>query len=229
VTRLYVYAVLDAPASSRAGRGLGGGRVRIRRVGDLYVAVGTIGRDPAIGAATLRTHDAVVRRLATLAPAVLPVRFGTVVSGTEELRRLLAPRAGDLAAALALVEGREQMTLRVFGARQRTRPRGRRAPTRGAGPGARYLIERLGRARRARRVPEIAWLRPALRPFVTAERVERHDRASMIATVHHLIVRGDAPAYREAVAHASARRRGVRIVPSGPSPPYAFAPEAAAP
>jgi hypothetical protein len=75
-------------------------------------------------------------------------------------------------------------------------------------------------------VPEIAWLRPALRRLVAAERAERHDAAApLLASVHHLIPRGEAAAYLSAVAGASSVERPVRVVASGPWPPYAFAPE----
>jgi hypothetical protein len=43
-----------------------------------------------------------------------------------------------------------------------------------------------------------------------------------VATVNHLIPRGSASAYRAAVESAGART-GVRLVVSGPHPPYAFA------
>ncbi|MBI2217263.1 MAG: GvpL/GvpF family gas vesicle protein [Candidatus Rokubacteria bacterium] len=241
MTRLYVYALLGSPPARAPGRGVVAEPVRIARVGRLFAAVGAMPEAPPARPATLRTHDAVVRRLARATGALLPVRFGTLVAGVRELSRALAPRAAELRAALALVEGREQMTLRVFataGARQR---RGRAggglgreplrdvAPAARLGPGARYLATRMLAARRARRVPEIAWLRPALRPFVAAERVERYDAPPLVASVHHLIPRGDARAYLAAVASAATGRHDVRVLPSGPCPPYAFAPDTVGP
>jgi hypothetical protein len=245
--RLYVYALLGSRPAHGPGRGVLAAPVRIVRVGRLFAAVGEIPEAPAVQPATLRAHDAVVRRLARATGALLPVRFGTLVGDMRELSRALAPRAAQLGAALALVEGREQMTLRVFAtarARQRRGRDGRRLPpdpleslglgrdrlrnvarAGRLGPGARYLATRMLAARRARRVPEIAWLRPALRPFVTAERVERCDAPPLVASVHHLIARGDARRYLAAVAASTAAgTHDVRVLPSGPCPPYAFAP-----
>jgi hypothetical protein len=166
----------------------------------------------------LRAHDATVRRLARGADAVLPFRFGTVVSGRDALRRLLAPRAAELRDALARVAGCEQMTLRVFGEPARER---RRAPARRAGgPGARYLGARL----REHAVPEIDPIRPALASFVRAERTERHRTPPLLASVYHLVERRRGAAYRAALRRA-ARAGGVRLRVSGPWPPYAFTPE----
>jgi hypothetical protein len=45
----------------------------------------------------------------------------------------------------------------------------------------------------------------------------------MIGTLYHLIERGRASEYRRAVDGVAARADGVRVMVSGPSPPYAFA------
>jgi Gas vesicle synthesis protein GvpL/GvpF len=168
----------------------------------------------------LRGHDATVRRLARGVHAVLPFRFGTVVAGRDELRRLLAPRAAALREALALVAGREQMTLRVFGAPGPERPRVDRA-RRPGGPGARYLTARA----REHAVPEIDPIRPALASFVRAERTERHRTPPLVASVYHLVDRRRGAAYRAALRRAVRGAGGVRLRVTGPWPPYAFAPE----
>jgi hypothetical protein len=168
----------------------------------------------------LRGHDATVRRLARGVDALLPFRFGTVVPGAGELRRRLAPRAVELRRALALVAGREQMTLRVFGAPAARRRRGPVARPAGR-PGARYLAARL----REVAVPEIDPIRPAVTAFVRAERAERHQSPPLLASVYHLVDRGRSPAYRAALRRAAPAADGVRLRVSGPWPPYAFAPE----
>jgi hypothetical protein len=87
------------------------------------------------------------------------------------------------------------------------------------GPGARWLGERL----RMRRVPEAAALSDATRPWVKAERAERHDRPPLVGSVYHLVRREDARAYRAALAKAVASGHGgVRVETTGPWPPYAF-------
>jgi hypothetical protein len=48
------------------------------------------------------------------------------------------------------------------------------------------------------------------------------EKRASIATVYHLVPRASAGAYRRALARAAAAE-GVRVVISGPWPPYAFA------
>jgi hypothetical protein len=213
VSGLYLYAVLGQ-APRRRARGL-----RVLAVDGLRVAAREIdaGAPPQPTATALRGHDATVRRLARGVDAVLPFRFGTVVAGPDELRRLLAPRAAALREALALVAGREQMTVRVFGTPRR-RGGGARRP---GGPGARYLAARA----REHAVPELDPIRPALAAFVRAERTERHRTPPLLASVYHLVDRRRGAAYRAALRRAARGAGGVRLRVSGPWPPYAFAPE----
>jgi hypothetical protein len=140
---------------------------------------------------------------------------------------VVGERREALTAALALVAGREQMTLRVFGESPGAAPAPRRASrARGAGrAGTRYLRERRAAAERARAVPEIDWLRPALSRFVRAERTERHARPPLLASVHHLIPRGRAGAYLAAVDRALRSSPVVRVIASGPWPAWAFVSE----
>ena len=69
-------------------------------------------------------------------------------------------------------------------------------------------------------------LRPVLDRFVTTERVDRHDAPPLVASVYHLLSRGEADAYTEAVERAASALHDVRITVSGPWAPYAFAPDA---
>jgi hypothetical protein len=118
------------------------------------------------------------------------------------------------------------MTVRVMGtgiedqgsgqpaavARTLSGPRGE--PGKARPTGTAYL-----KARAAERdVPEFAPVRAVVRRWVRDERVEKRGR---LASVYHLVPRGAAPAYRRAL-EAAAAAAGLRIVVSGPWPPYAF-------
>ncbi len=218
---LYLYALVGRPVRRPLGRGLGGEALRLIEVARLLVVAGRIDNAPRVTPTALRRHDATVRRLAGRTDAVLPIRFGTVVGDRLALARALAPRAAGLREALALVAGHEQMTLRVYGEAVTTSDE---SATESAGAGQRYLARRL----RARRAPEVDPVRRALRGLVSAERIERHERPPLLASVYHLVRRGDSKRYLAAVAAASARLAGVRVSPSGPWPAYAFAPDAVA-
>jgi Gas vesicle synthesis protein GvpL/GvpF len=164
----------------------------------------------------------VVRRLAAAVDAILPVRFGTLLDKDETLAEAIASRAPRFREALALVAGREQMTLRVFG-----EPAPDVAITvSGLGPGAQYLEHRRRRARRDADVPELAPLRPLLAPLVRAEHARRHAMPPLLASVYHLVDRGRSAAYLDAVAAGAAALAPTRAAATGPWPPYAFAPEA---
>ncbi|OLB41493.1 MAG: hypothetical protein AUI04_07245 [Candidatus Rokubacteria bacterium 13_2_20CM_2_64_8] len=218
---LYLYALVGRPVRRPLGRGLGGETLRLIEVAGLLVVAARVGDAPRVTPTALRRHDATVRRLAGRTDAVLPIRFGTVVGDRLALARALAPRAAGLREALALVAGHEQMTLRVYGEAVTTSDE---SATESAGAGQRYLERRL----RARRAPEVDPVRRALRGLVSAERIERHERPPLLASVYHLVRRGDSKRYLAAVAAASARLAGVRVSPSGPWPAYAFAPDAVA-
>jgi Gas vesicle synthesis protein GvpL/GvpF len=176
--------------------------------------------------AALRAHDRIVRQIARRLPAVLPVRFGSTFADDRDVARALGSERADWRKALRDVTCREQMTLRLFGegvaAAATAAPRRRRT----ARSGTAYLRERAEALARSQRAPELDPLRPLLGPLVAAERVRRHDRGPLILTAHHLIARGRAAAYRRALAEG-ARRSSLRILATGPWPPYAFVPELA--
>src|SRR5262245_46838127 len=175
MSAVYVYALLgDAPASD-AGAGLREEPLRLVRASDVLAAVGEMAEPPAVSEATLRGHDAVVRRLADGVDAILPVRFGAWLSESS-LADVLRARARELSETLALVAGRQQMTLRVLGdAAASVAAIADVASDADAGPGARYLATRRAAWRRAREAPELAPLRQVLEGLTRAERVTRHD------------------------------------------------------
>jgi hypothetical protein len=202
-----LYAI--ARGAPREAIGARGERVRILRVGTLEAVCGE--PPPPLSEDALRAHEAAVRRIAEAAQACLPARFGASAADEASLNAALSAREAEMAGALALVEGREQMTLRVHG-----------DPTDlplGGGPGTRYLEAR----RRSRSLPELAPLRTALSGLTRAERIERHGEPGLLASVYHLIDRGSAQAYREVVE--GTRLDGLRVTFSGPWPAWSFAPE----
>jgi hypothetical protein len=223
-----VYAIVGSTLGRPVLARLKRARVRLVRSGRV-AAVVTDGSAAPLSERALRGHDAMVRRIARIIPAVLPARLGSVLQSETALASMLDAWSADLLGALALVDDREQMTLRIFASH--AGPAGQvgqagRAGLAGpaeqaAGPGTAYLIQR---ARAQADAPELAPLRESLAPLVAAERIARHDRGALILTAYHLIPRGAAPAYRRLLRRHAAEL-GIRVVPSGPWPPYAFVPE----
>ncbi len=225
---LYLYALVGHPPRADAGRGLRRERLQVLPGRAFHVVVGRMDTAPAAATATLRRHDAVVRRIAATVDAILPVRFGSVLPDEDAVARLLGPRAIELAGRLAHVRGHEQMTLRLYGPRRGSREKPRvsvpetDAPE-GArvGPGARYLEARK-RLHRAALAPELDAVRPLLDGLVADERVQRHATPPLLVSVYHLVPRDRRARYRTRVARAATRLAPLRLTVSGPWPPYAF-------
>jgi hypothetical protein len=201
--------------------------VRLVACEDVLAAVGDITSPPGLDAASLRAHDAAVRRLAAGSSALLPARFGSLADDESQLCEALRPRLAAFREGLRTVRGCEQMTLRFSRLESAAPVESAPLPepsAAGGGPGTRYLDARRASVGDPRTLPEVRRVLDALAPLVRGERRERHDRPPLIASVYHLVGRGSLDDYRAAVEPA-ARAAGVRVTSSGPWPPYAFAPD----
>ncbi len=221
MTPLYLYALLGTAPPPGRWRGLRGEPLRFVRVAGLVLATGPMSRAPGPSLSTLRRHDAVVRRLAGAVSAVLPARFGALVTDRAALAELIGPQAATLRRALAQVAGREQMTLRLYGRARRDEVKA--AVPLPAGPGTRYLTSRSAATLRAQ--PDLARLRRTLAGLVRAERIEPSQTPPLLGSVYHLVDRGQRRAYQRALRRVTCQLADLRVVPSGPWTPYAFAPE----
>lgn len=224
VSRVYLYALLSAAPAGETGVGISHEPLRTVTADGLVALVGDVVEPPAVSAEALRAQDTLVSRLAGALDAVLPARFGTVVADDAALTQVLARRRTELMQALQRVAGCEQMTLRIWGERSAPMPP---AAAGGDGPGSRYLAGRRHAHERARRAAELDGLRPALVGLVREERIERHDRPPLLATVQHLISRGASARYRATVEAGGALLAPWRVSVSGPWLPYAFGETAA--
>jgi hypothetical protein len=199
------------------------GALRTISAGGIEAIVGTVPRPAKPTEAALRAHDRVLRELADGAPAILPVRFGTYFEDAGELELILRARQDTFRRALRAVRGRAQMTLRVAHPpvgnplRADAPPSG--SPLQDGSTGTAFLQARAAAAAQARAIPGFDPVRAAVRRWVRDERVEKHGR---VASVYHLIPRGSVDAYRRGVMRA-AEAAGLRVLVSGPFPPYAFA------
>ncbi len=220
---LYVYAIACGGVDLGGGRGLAGETLALVTGDKVAAVVGEMPAAPAADEAALRAHDRVVRGIADRAEAVLRGGFGSLVRDAAELRAALDEAADAHAAALERVRGREQMTLRILDAAGADAGPPAAAGTIPAadGPGARYLAER-ARESGASGVPGLRPLLDRLAGVVRAEAIERHRVPPLRASVFHLIDRGTSAGYLDAVRAAAADIPEVRVVPSGPWPPYAF-------
>jgi gas vesicle protein GvpL/GvpF len=233
---MLVYALAERASGRIAIRGIAGEPLRAVRIGAIDAVIGRASRIPKPTEHNLRKHGRIISALWRRTSALLPARFGTSVADVAELEVIVGTREKTLRRTLRSVRNRAQMTVRML-PRSGTRDSGlgrmanpssvsgSRIPnpeSRIPDPESRghsYLHARVADAQRARDVPGFAPLRRAVKTWVRAERVEKRGR---VATIYHLVPRGSADRYRAALERA-AGAASVRMLVSGPWPPYAFA------
>lgn len=215
MSRLYVYALAGSPIVPFTSA-----RRRVHSIDLDGVHVVTDRRSALVTPSedSLRRQHAVVEAIAARAEAVLPARFGSFVE-LAELRRILAANREAVLAALEVVRGREQMTLRVPGPARAAPP----ALEPQAVSGTAYLEAR--RASSAFPHPEVLEpIRRALAGLVHAERIQP-GRGAVPASVCHLVTKGQAAEYRARVEEVAGTLPGPAPRVTGPWPAFAFTPE----
>ena len=214
----YVFALVDRPPAARAGRGLAGA-LALRRVPGGFAVVERRADVPPIELGALKRHDAVVARLAGAVPAILPVRFGTLLE-PEAIEESLRDREDEIAEALDAVRDRVQFTWRRGAGRRDPRPEVRR-PKAEMETGTEYLRRA---ARAANPPPPAAFrrLRDGLRPLISAERYQP-PTPTLPESLYHLVARSSLERYRLLAEKLASAAPALRV--SGPWAPFAFTPD----
>jgi len=210
-----VYAIVTGATRSQVFTTRSGERFRIIRNGRVAAVVTQRARPLTPSAANLRRYDRTMRELAARFPAILPARFGTTVP-EDELLFILSSRRASLARGLATVRGRVQMTVRVMTTAAEVPPA--TDPFGSPSSGRDYLTGKARAAAAARVVPVFEPIRGAVARWIRDERV---DRRGGVASIYHLIPRSSVENIRRTL-NTAADAAGVRLVVSGPWPPYAF-------
>ncbi|WP_200210746.1 GvpL/GvpF family gas vesicle protein [Micromonospora coerulea] len=113
-TGLFIYGIVPSdvePTPDAEGVGSPAGEVVAIRYDDLAALVSEVGLEEPMGRpADLTAYETLLDGTAAVAP-VLPVRFGTVVTGPDAVEDLLAAHRDEFAAALAELEDRLQYTV----------------------------------------------------------------------------------------------------------------------
>jgi hypothetical protein len=213
----YVFALVDRAPSRSMGAGISG-PLSIRGVAGAFAVIERRADVPPAAFGTLHKHQAVVSRLARQVPAILPVRFGTLLE-RGELDEALEERDVEIAQAFDLVRDRVQFTWRA--SRRSPRPSRPRDPVTS---GTQYLR----RAARLANPPPPAVFRPlraTLAPLAVRQRYQP-GTATLPESLYHLVARDDVRRYAAAAAALSELPEpSVPLTMTGPFPPFAFAPE----
>lgn len=210
----YIFALIDEPPQPPGGRGFASPMV-LKRLPGCFAVAERRADVPPIEMGALKDHDRIVADVWKRVPAILPVRFGTLLEPAE-LREMLIEREDEIAEAFDAVRHKAQFSWRSLHART---PTARPAPA-PAVSGTEYLR----RAARADSVPvpgRYAAVRKALAPFIASERFQPAI-AQRPERLYHLVARGDAGAYASAGRELATREA---LAFTGPWPPYAFVPE----
>ncbi len=110
----YVYGIVDAGAGAPDGRGVAGASVRVVSSNDAAALVSELGdRELELGRDEVLSHAHVLEE-ALERGAVLPMRFGIVLEGDEEVRsRLLERHADALRAQLVRFKDKVEVSIRA--------------------------------------------------------------------------------------------------------------------
>jgi hypothetical protein len=211
--RLYVLA-LAGPGLPRRLQ-VSGRRLHLLTAESIDVVVERRQDRPDATPAALREQHAIVTSLASRTPALLPVRFGSLLNESD-LRSIVAANKDTIAAALAHVRDRVQMTVRVFGDPDPGRPTDDRTS------GAAFLASR---RRQAQHVPaEARAIRRGLGDLASDERLHAGE-GGLRLSIYHLVPRASVEEYRRRASSLQPSIAPYRVAVSGPWPVFAFSPE----
>jgi hypothetical protein len=229
---LYVYCLGDElrEAAFEGVSGVGRAAVRLLALGRVSAVVSEAGEEPsAVTEENLLAHNRVnAAALAHTTP--LPCRFGTRAA-PERLAEYAAANAAALLAALARVRGRVEMSVKLLekseGGGQKAEEANEDAGVVAAGRGTAFLLrkqrELLGAEEERRRAEVLgAWLAAGVSGLAreTAARVSPSE--AIVVRAAHLVERADVGEYSARLRALAAERPGLRLLTSGPWPPYSF-------
>jgi Gas vesicle synthesis protein GvpL/GvpF len=171
-------------------------------------------RDEDVTAEALWRHEEIVETLMRDRD-LLPVRYGTRFGGDDAVARAIGERRGELSAALEQVRGAVELALRVHVTGSVPEPPSDETS------GTEYLRAKARAAALEKRVAGV--VDEALRPLAR-ESVRRPARApSEALRAAYLVDRGAVERFRGRVAELADANPALRLLCTGPWPPYSFA------
>lgn len=229
---LYVYCLSDdlSGAAFEGLAGVGGARVRVVTLGGLAALVSdAVEEATAANEENLLAHNR-VNAAALAGSTPLPCRFGTRAA-PERLAEYVSTNEAALAAALARVRGCVEMSVKLM-----AKAEGRKAEIEseeaGAvevakGAGTAFLLKKrrelLGEEGARRRAEEAAaWLASGVGELARETATRLSPSEAIFVRAAHLVERTRVAEYRTRLRALAAVRRDLRLLTSGPWPPYSF-------
>lgn len=154
---------------------------------------------------------------------LLPVRYGTCVPDEAAVAQALQDNREAYAAALQTVRGAVELAVRVFAGEAQTPPVASQTPSPSPSPssGTDYLRARSRSA--AAEADASACIHEPLAKIARATTVARVPRAGELLRAAYLVPRDRVAAFSERVGELGERSPQLRIICTGPWPPYSFA------
>jgi hypothetical protein len=222
---LYVYCVVPRTHEPAATRGIDDAAVDMFGWKDLGCWVSELPQRPEPAVDRIRAHNQVVQAAVTTSITPVPVRFGQWLETSAALETHVELNAERYRTLLELFGGALEFGLRVL---DPERTSAQVLPPQQAGSGRDYLTALRDQFRNAELdEPRVAALRSQLQiefdGLARAERFEPLRTTHGLLSVAHLVDQKVIEAYRERVRQLREQWPQLRILASGPWPPYSFA------
>ena len=223
---VYAYCVLPAtqpPDPSLTG--LDGQPVDAVAVDTLLVWVSRMER-PQASVEAVQAHNRVVEAAITEAVTPVPLRFGQWLESEAELQAGVAARSADYQAKLTQFAGCLEFGLRLIDPQHESRARDVQGIP--ATSGFEYMqalreSSRMAEQQRQQADQVHARIRDTMQDLVRAEQAQEERTAHSVVTLSHLVARPDFDEYRARARHLRELFPAMRLLVSGPWPPYSFA------
>ncbi len=231
---LYVYCLGDelSGVAFEGLAGVGGAGVRLLTLGGLAAVVSEVGDEATLAnEENLLAHNRVnAAALAVSTP--LPCRFGTRAT-PERLAEYVSNHEAALAAALMRVHGRVEMSVKLMekskvgSQKPEVESESGAANLGAAGAGTAFLLKKrreiLGEEDARRRSEEAAaWLASGVGELARETVARLSPPEAIFVRAAHLVERPHVEDYRARLRALAAGRKDLRLLTSGPWPPYSF-------
>ena len=231
---LYVYCLGDdlSEAAFEGLAGVGRARVRVLSLGGLAAVVSEAGDEATVvKEENLLAHNRVnAAALARSTP--LPCRFGTRAAA-ERLTEYVSTNEAALAAALARERGCVEMSVKLMekseagSQKSEVESEAAGADAGAAGAGTAFLLKKrreiLGEEGARRHAEEAAaWLASGVGELAREADARLSPSEAIFVRAAHLVERERVAEYRARLRALAAGRRDLRLLASGPWPPYSF-------
>jgi hypothetical protein len=218
-----IYCILPGgTVPPHALAGIHGAAISALPAGPLSCWISSHNAAPVVSAENVAAHNAVVQAAMDGVATPVPLRFGQWFAADTEAASRIAEDATRWSDVLRRIVGCIEHGVHIASNTGTARDVQTMLATSGTDYMAALARRQADAAERRRQGEALcAWLLARAGPLVRESHIERA-AAGELAAMAHLIERHDAEAYQQMIRDIRAERPDLRIVVSGPWPPYSF-------